>query len=401
MIRSLCVIGLGYIGLPTAAAFARAGLDVLGVDIKQDVVDGLSRGQTPFEEAGLSGALSEALASGRLKFSTKPSSADAYIITVQTPQRMGENGAPVSDLSYVRAAARDVGSVLKPGQLIILESTVPPRTTRAVRDEAAAAAGLMPESVLTAHCPERVIPGRILTELAENDRIVGADDDDARRAARELYSRVLNGGKVYETDTVTAELCKLAENTFRDINIAYANELSVICHNLGVDVYQLIELANKHPRVNIHTPGAGVGGHCIAVDPWFIHEACPQEARMIGAARAVNDGKPRFIAERVAEAVEPGGRVCVFGLAYKPDVDDLRESPALVLCGLLSEKGYAVRVCEPHVKASEINGYINLSVDQALRCGDRPIVAMGHSAFRAVKEKLKALGAYDCVGLIT
>ena len=400
MISSVCVLGLGYIGLPTAVAFARAGLDVLGVDIDTDVVDRLRRGETHVEENGLADALADALASGRLTFAAKCATADAYIITVQTPQRQGAGGTPVSDLSYVRAAARDVGGVIKPGQIVALESTVPPLTTRMVRDETAAAAGLSPDSIRAAHCPERVIPGRIMTELAENDRIVGADDDHTRREARELYERILTKGRVYVTDTVTAELCKLAENTFRDVNIAYANELSVICHKLGVDVYELIGLANRHPRVNIHTPGAGVGGHCIAVDPWFIHEAFPDDARLIGAARGVNDGKPRFVAERVAENMEPGGGVCVFGLAYKPDVSDLRESPALVLCGILDGMGYKVRVCEPNVAAANIGGYDNLTVEQALSCGAYPVIAMAHGAFREVRDRLSALGAFDCVGLL-
>ncbi|MDR3207023.1 MAG: nucleotide sugar dehydrogenase, partial [Oscillospiraceae bacterium] len=259
--------------------------------------------------------------------------------------------------------------------------------------------GLDPDAFHVAHCPERVIPGRILRELKDNDRIIGGRTEKALAMARAIYERVVEGGQLHLTDDITAELCKLVENTFRDINIAYANELSTVAARLGVDVFRLIELANCHPRVNILTPGVGVGGHCIAVDPWFIHGLLPDCTPLIAAARRVNDGKPHLVAEAVAGLVPPGGRVCVLGLAYKPDIDDLRESPSLTLCRALAERGLAVSACEPHVADESVQGFANLPLAEAL-ARDFLVLAVGHTVFRDNAARIAARPHYDCVGIL-
>ncbi len=398
--QKISVLGLGYIGLPTAITFAMNGCTVRGVDIKQTSVDLLQQGILPIEEEGLEEALHAAQRSGRLTFDTSLVSSDAYIITVQTPQRKGADGIPVSDLSYVRSAAIDVGHVLQAGQLVILESTVPPKTTQMVQDVLCQTSGLSASDFHVAHCPERVIPVRFFIQLRENDRIIGADTAAALNAARALYSLILTKGRIRTTNAISAEMCKLSENTFRDINIAYANELSVICHKLGVNVYELIELANCHPRVNILSPGVGVGGHCIAVDPWFIHEAFPEDARLIGIARQVNDQKPAFLAARIAEVVPVSRRICVMGLAYKPDVDDLRESPSIEVCRLLAEQGFTVVTCEPHVTHKSVKGFDNLTLADVLANDDYLVMAMGHKVFLEMRADLSKRDMYDCIGFL-
>ena len=396
--QHICVLGLGYIGLPTVVTLANAGFDVCGVDIRSDVVEDLSAGRLPIEEPGLEEAFLSARATGRLSFATEVREAEAFIITVQTPHKTRADGVCEAELRHVDSAARSVGSVLRPGNLVVLESTVPPGTSRWMEEILAETSGLSKESFHVAHCPERVIPGRILKELRDNDRIVGARTPEAIGLACDIYGRVVEKGVLRCTDDLTAELCKLVENTFRDINIAYANELSVVAGRLGVDVFRLIELANCHPRVDILSPGVGVGGHCIAVDPWFIHGLLPDCTPLIAAARRVNDGKPEFVAETVTRMLPPGGRVCVLGLAYKPDIEDLRESPSLTLCRELRARGFAVSACEPHVCDDAIEGFENLSLEQALQ-EDFLVLAVGHTLFKENCDRIAARPHYDCVGI--
>ncbi len=397
--EKICVLGLGYIGLPTAITLAEAGFQVHGVDIKPDVVQTLSEGRLPIVEPGLDELFASARNTGRLTFGTTLVPADAFIITVQTPKVDGAGGTPKADLTFVAAAARQIAQVLAEGNLVVLESTVPPTTCRMLRDELAQHSGLAAERFHVAHCPERVIPGRILYELQNNDRIIGGMTAEATRLACDIYRRVATGGQLKVTDDVTAEMCKLVENTFRDINIAFANELSGVCAKLGIDVFSLIDLANCHPRVNVHTPGVGVGGHCIAIDPWFIHERFPAETPLIGTARRINDNKPHVVAEAVVRELPAGAHVCVMGLAYKPDIDDLRESPSLTLCHDLRDRGVRVSACEPHVSDADIEGFANLTLPEALRC-DYLVIALAHTVFREQRDKLAQKPHYDCVGLL-
>ncbi len=394
---NICVLGLGYIGLPTSVTLALAGFSVRGVDIRADVVDELAAGTLPIVEPGLEEAFAKAHAGGNLTFSTALAPADAFIITVQTPHRERPDGVKEAELRFVETAARQVGAVLRPGNLVVLESTVPPGTCQKMEDILRQTAGF--SDFLVAHCPERVIPGRILNELRTNDRIIGGRTPEATQRAKEIYEKVVTEGVLRLTDDITAELCKLTENTFRDINIAYANELSVVCERLGVDVFSLIELANCHPRVNILTPGVGVGGHCIAVDPWFIHGLLPDETPLIAQARRTNDRKPHFVAEQVASLAPQGARVCVLGLSYKPDVDDLRESPSLVLCHALAARGVEVCACEPFARQESVEGFRNLPLEQALGC-DFLVVTLAHSLFRENAARIRAKPHYDCVGLV-
>ncbi len=348
---TMCVIGLGYIGLPTAVAFARSGWRVTGVDVSQGIVDSVNAAHLPFVEDGLEEALEEAVASGNLSATTAPVAAEVFVVSVPTPF-VGDHRA---DLGFVDAAADELAPVLRGGELVVLESTVPPGATDQMAARILERRPELRGAVDFAHAPERVLPGRIVAELRTNDRIVGGLSDQATERARTVYASFCTG-EISTTDARTAELSKLAENAFRDVNIAYANELSLVCDRLGIDVWELIELANHHPRVNILRPGPGVGGHCIAVDPWFIVAADPQDTHLVRTAREVNDAKPRWVEDRVAEALEgvqgAEARVALLGLSFKADVDDLRESPALQIARDLATRLPEVSfdVVEPHVE---------------------------------------------------
>src|ERR1700682_1278829 len=327
-IRTVCVVGLGYIGLPTAATLASRGIEVIGVDINPQVVKAVNAGQPYFSEPDLDMLLRAATTLRKLRATSQPEPADAFVIAVPTP--FHQDRSP--NLDYIAAAADAIAPALVSGNVVILESTSPVGTTERL---ACPLAGLRPDlcspterhpeplDVHVAHCPERVLPGRMVRELIENDRIIGGMTEACAEHAEALY-RIFLQGKLFRTDAPTAELVKLAENAFRDVNIAFANELSLICDQLGLDVWSVIELANRHPRVSILRPGAGVGGHCIAVDPWFIVDAAPDDARLIRAAREINDSKPDFVVrkvlERAAELKHP--IVACLGLSFKPDVDD-------------------------------------------------------------------------------
>ena len=354
----ITILGMGYIGLPTAIAFARAGFVVNGFDVNLEVINSLKKGHIHIVEPDLQEAFLEVFNEKKLIPINELKKSDVFIIAVPTPFKK-DHQEKIADLSYVESAAKMVSKVLEKGNLVILESTVPPMTTKMMTDILEKETGISRENFMTAHCPERVLPGRILFELENNDRIIGVEKKEAGEYTKEIYKTMVKKGTCYVTDDITAEMCKLVENTFRDINIAFANELSVICDKLNIDVFKLIELANKHPRVNILTPGSGVGGHCLAVDPWFIVEKFPKEANVIREARLINDYKPRFIANKVDNILK-GNRnlkIGILGLAYKPDIDDLRESPAIEIAEILRDKGYNVIACEPNVHKKEVNKF--------------------------------------------
>ncbi len=390
----VCVVGLGYIGLPTAAIVARAGCKVRGIDVSSHVVDTINRGEIHIEEVDLDGLVQGVVARGMLSASTEIAPADVFIIAVPTP--FDANHAP--DISYVLAAGEAVARVLKAGDTVILESTSPVGTTEHLRDLIAArrpdlkCPGLTAETpdVSIAYCPERVLPGKILEELAGNDRSIGGITPRCARKALAFYKRFVRGTCV-TTDARSAEMTKLVENAYRDVNIAFANELSMVADTMGLDVWEVIRLANRHPRVNILTPGPGVGGHCIAVDPWFIVHGAPEQTPLIRTARGVNDGKIHHVIAQ-AEALisaHPQARVACLGLAFKANIDDFRESPARLVAVTLARKfGDRIAVVEPYAAElpKEFAGTTAelIDIDTALETSDILIVLVDHDAFKAV-----------------
>lgn len=398
---TITILGMGYIGLPTGIAFARAGFTVYGFDVNKDVISTLKGGKIHIVEPDLQEAYEEALQSKRLIPTEKLEKSDVYIIAVPTPFKQNEE-QKIADLKYVESASKMVGEILEENNLVILESTVPPMTTKLMTDILEETSGIGREKFMSVHCPERVLPGKILYELEHNDRIIGAERYEAAEVAKTIYDAMVKEGTCFITDDITAEMCKLVENTFRDVNIAFANELSVICDKLNINVFELIKLANKHPRVNILTPGAGVGGHCLAVDPWFIVEKFPNEANVIREARLVNDYKPRFIVERVEKILEKNKEIVIgiLGLAYKPDIDDLRESPAMEIAEILRDKGYKVIACEPNVKTLEVNKIQLYTLEDIIEEADYLVLAQGHTEFKNKITKLRNKKIYDCIGVI-
>ncbi|GAB2467943.1 UDP-N-acetyl-D-mannosamine dehydrogenase [Xylanimonas ulmi] len=389
---TVVVIGLGYIGLPTAAILAANDVDVVGVDINPTTVDAVNEGKVPFVEPDLGTLLAGAVGRGRLRAASTPEPADAFILAVPTP--FADDHKP--DLSYVKAAAEAVAPLLRGGELVVLESTSPPGATSgvaewvlAIRPDLSVDGADGRPAIHFAHCPERVLPGRVIVELVENDRVIGGLTATATERARDLYS-VFCKGQLLVTDSTTAEMTKLVENAYRDINIAFANELSLIADKLQIDVWELIKLANHHPRVNILSPGPGVGGHCIAVDPWFIVDAAPESARLIRTARMVNDTKPRWVVEKVLEAVTGinSPTIAALGLAFKADIDDLRESPAIEVVRDLAHVANAqILAVEPHIKTlpASLGDAKNLcltDLETALDAADVVVVLVDHSAFR-------------------
>ena len=398
---TITILGMGYIGLPTAIAFAKAGFTVKGFDVNKKVIETLKAGHIHIVEPSLQEAFEEALKSGRLIPTDKLEKSDVFIISVPTPFKK-DHEEKIADLSYVESASKEVATVLEENNLVILESTVPPMTTKLMTDILERESGISRDKFMSVHCPERVLPGRILYELEHNDRIIGAERREAGEYTKVIYDAMVKEGTCYITDDITAEMCKLVENTFRDVNIAFANELSVICDKLEIDVFELIKLANKHPRVNILTPGAGVGGHCLAVDPWFIVEKFPKEANVIREARLINDFKPRFIVNKVDEILKGNKEliVGVLGLAYKPDIDDLRESPAMEIAEILRDKGYKVVACEPNVESKEVNGFELYSFDKIVEKADYLVLVQGHREFKEKIEVLRNKKVYDCLGIL-
>ena len=392
-INKVCVVGLGYIGLPTAAFIADSGISVVGVDINERHVEKINNGEMPFFEPGFEALLKSVVADGHLKADTEVAEADAFIVAVPTPF----NDDYSVNMSYIEAAAKNIAPVLRPGALVVLESTSPPGTTEKMAEILLAERPDLstdPESanrLLVAHCPERVLPGKIMEEMAANDRVIGGLNPLSTDRAKQLYSSFCNG-EMLLTNATTAEMAKLTENSFRDVNIAFANELSIISDKLGIDVWELIELANHHPRVNILNPGPGVGGHCIAVDPWFIVSSAQEEAKLIRTAREVNDGKPAYVIAKITEAVEAEGAdsIAALGIAFKPDIDDLRESPALSIVQQMAEKWPEknILVAEPNVNElpESLTAYQNVQlVDASHAISSSPVVAVlvDHTPFKS------------------
>lgn len=404
--KTITVVGLGYIGLPTATLFASVGYKVRGFDINEKIIDDLKQ-KSPhihFHEPDMRGLLYDVLEKGNLVPVTEVGHSDIFIICVPTPA-IETDGTKKADLSYVKAASRTVAKALKPGNLVIIESTVPPGTTEKVGRIISSETGLVPhEDFDLAHCPERVIPGKILHELRTNDRVVGAANQKASERTRALYSRIVTHGKIHEVNILTAELCKLVENTYRDVNIAFANELSIICDDLGIDVRRLIDLANCHPRVNILNPGPGVGGHCIAVDPWFIVEKFPEKTDLIRTARMVNDKKPEWVAMQVKKDIqdrfgEKHITIGILGLAYKADIDDTRESPALVIARLLKNAGYNIIACEPNREEKTVEGYPNMHLEDVIEQSDYVVITTGHRQFKESLASIRKKPFHDAAGV--
>ncbi len=407
----LAIIGMGYIGLPTAVAIATRGIDVIGVDINPATVAAISRGEVPFVEPDLAVAVSGAVAMGRLKATTETPEADAFIIAVPTPF----NEDRTADLSYVKAAAEQIAPKLKPGDIVVLESTSPPGTTEKIgtwigalrpdlrmpRDGQAVA------DIYIAHCPERVLPGRIMIEIVTNDRVVGGLTPKCAEKAASIY-RLFAQGEILLTDAASAEMAKLSENAYRDVNIAFANELSMICESLHIDVWEVIRLANRHPRVSILSPGPGVGGHCIPVDPWFIVSAAPRLARLIRTAREVNDRRPHDVAEQVVAKAQRfrAPTIACLGLTFKANVDDARESPAIEVVSLIAKAlpEFDILAADPYVHTlpKQLREFGNLrleSAHQAVERADIVVLLVEHEPFKAIRHtRLGGKVVYDTRG---
>lgn len=413
--QSLCVIGLGYIGLPTAATFAANGLKVTGVDVNPHAVNMINQGKVHIVEPDLDALVKKVVEQGNLVATDTPVSADAFIVAVPTPFK--ENNEP--DLKYIEAASKALAPFLKPGNLVILESTSPVGATEkmlawlseARPDLSFPKNGVEDSDIMIAHCPERVLPGKVLEELISNDRIVGGITTRCSQAACDLYAIFIQG-QCLTTNARTAEMCKLTENSFRDVNIAFANELSIICDKLDINVWELISLANHHPRVNILQPGPGVGGHCIAVDPWFIVASSPEEARIIRTAREVNDCKPEWVVAKVNEKIIQllsnhadktikDITVACYGLAFKPDIDDLRESPALLITKKLANQGLNILAIEPNIACLPKGLPKNIKLvdlDQDINA-DISLILVNHRQFKFIFNNYSDY-VLDMIGLI-
>jgi UDP-N-acetyl-D-mannosaminuronic acid dehydrogenase len=386
----VCVLGLGYIGLPTAGILATHGVCVTGMDINPQIISTLQSGKTHIQEEGLNNLVEEALRTGNLKIQSQVEPADAFIIAVPTP--FYENKQ--ADMRAVTSAATSIVPHLRRGNLVMLESTSPPLTTvnliAPILEQSGLKAGT---DFYLAYTPERVLPGQILRELVENARVIGGIDISSAEAGRELY-RTFVRGDIILTDATTAEMVKLMENTYRDVNIAIANEFSRLADRFGVDIWEAIELANRHPRVKILRPGPGVGGHCVSVDPWFLVEAAPEITPLIRMARQVNDAQPKFVLELIGKVLGSlaGKRLTVLGLAFKPDVDDLRESPAIEIVHLLQDAGAYIQTYEPFKHEAQFNGLsLAPSLEAALAGSEGLILLVGHTQFRQLDPKKIAL----------
>lgn len=375
--EKICVLGLGYIGLPTSAMFANNGYQVIGVDVNKEVVNELNEGKIIIEEPYLDALVYDVVKSGKLKATTTPEKADVFIIAVPTPI----NQDKTAKMDYVIEATKSIVPYLEKGNMVILESTSPPGTVENIMMPILDTAQLNArEDIYVAHSPERVIPGKILIELVENNRIVGGINDISSKKVKKLYQAFVKG-EIFLTDATTAEMCKLMENTFRDVNIALANELAIICEQLGINAWDVIKYANKHPRVNLHMPGPGVGGHCLAVDPWFIVEKYPSQANLIKLARETNDNMPAYVLGLLKKNLGKlrGKKITILGITYKPNIDDLRESPILELVELLEEiRDIKISLYDPYVEQYK---YLVKDLDEAIKDTDMIILGVNHKEF--------------------
>lgn len=384
--RKICIIGLGYIGLPTAALLASNGYEVHGVDVVKNVVDTINNGKIHIVEPDLADFVKQAVDSGNLKADIKPIEADIFIIAVPTPFHDGF----IPNIDYVISATKSIAPYVKSGNIVILESTSPVGTTHKV-EEILSQNGVDTSKIYVAHCPERVLPGKIMKELVSNDRIVGGTTDEATKATAKFYREFVEG-EVLETNAKTAEMTKLTENSFRDVNIAFANELSMLCDKFNINVWELIKLANRHPRVNILNPGAGVGGHCIAVDPWFIVYAGGETAKLIKTSREVNNYKTGWVIEKIKNAAlkfennnGKKAKIACMGLTFKPDIDDLRESPALDIARRLKKDGIDIIAVEPNIQSHADFEIVNHQ--KAIEMADIIVFLVAHKEFKNLNIK--------------
>ncbi|OZV13814.1 UDP-N-acetyl-D-mannosamine dehydrogenase [Tissierella sp. P1] len=382
----ITIIGLGYIGLPTAAIFAKSGMTVLGYDINEKVINALNQGKIIIEEPGLEDLVNEVVEEGRLKGISKLEEADVFIISVPTPI----NKDKTANMDYVRKAAESIVPVLRKGNIVVLESTSPPESTEKIILPILGKSGLdIGEEVFVAHSPERVLPGKIIQELIESDRIIGGINEKSAELVKNLYS-VFVKGEIFTTDSKTAEMCKLMENTYRDVNIALANELAITCEEMGINAWDVITLANRHPRVNIHQPGPGVGGHCLAVDPWFIVER-QIKGNIIKLARETNDNMPNHILDKLKEIFpDENAKISILGLTYKPNIDDMRESPIVNLVKLLKENTrFTLSLHDPHAckENFELGNLMLDSLYDVVKDADLMILAVNHNEYKNIDFK--------------
>lgn len=392
----ICIVGQGYIGLPTAALFTRSDCEVVGVDVNEEIINNLNKGKIHIEEPGIAEIIKNAVDNKRYHASLTPEKADAFIITVPTPY-IAENYS--CDLSYVIEACNEILPFIEKGNTVIVESTIAPMSTDDVIKPIFEKAGYtIGKDLYLAHCPERVLPGKIIEELIHNDRIIGGITPECSKKASEVYGQFVEG-ELMLTEAKTAELSKCMENTYRDVNIALANELAKICAEIGVNALDVIKMANKHPRVNLHSPGPGVGGHCLAIDPYFIYAKAPETAKIIKLARDTNNSMPQFVYENVCKII-PEGKISIFGVSYKGNTGDDRESPAYEIIALLENKGYEIAIYEPHIERDNF-----VDFNEAIEGSNLILILADHNEFKemdyeVIKYKMETSIIFDTKNII-
>ena len=392
----ICIVGQGYIGLPTAALFTRSDCEVVGVDVNEEIINNLNKGKIHIEEPGIAEIIKNAIDNNRYHASLTPEKADAFIITVPTPY-IAENYS--CDLSYVIEACNEILPFIEKGNTVIVESTIAPMSTDDVIKPIFEKAGYtIGKDLYLAHCPERVLPGKIIEELIHNDRIIGGITPECSKKASEVYGQFVEG-ELMLTEAKTAELSKCMENTYRDVNIALANELAKICAEIGVNALDVIKMANKHPRVNLHSPGPGVGGHCLAIDPYFIYAKAPETAKIIKLARDTNNSMPQFVYENVCKII-PEGKISIFGVSYKGNTGDDRESPAYEIIALLENKGYEIAIYEPHIERDNF-----VDFNEAIEGSNLILILADHNEFKemdyeSIKDKMETPIIFDTKNIL-